>query len=445
MRGRFRRPVVFSGDAVETKPWQPYLPYDAVSCRYNEIGTKGHNRSFFVAHLLEALKRRLGRWFLKPMFRLEMGRIFMLPSEAGGSLTEMQVEALRKEIPGLPGISSVSPGFLVANTPEAIFACVEKHFPALHAAYAAAVAEGERTYAVRVNRMDKRFPLRSAELEVEFARRLLKAYPDLRVDLRHAGLRIEIDIRTERTFISCERIAGAGGLPTGSAGGVLAMLSGGFDSPVACYEMMRRGCNVDFLTFHSSPYTPPATLTKVAGLVRKLNEYQKRGRFVAINLAPFQKAVRDNCDEKYRTVLYRRAMVRLAAAVASYFGDLAVVTGDNLGQVASQTLENLSTIGAATRMMILRPLLTWDKLDILEAAERIGTERLSKEEVPDSCTVFAPKFPATRTTVEELLAEEAKLPLAQLLCECLSKCTLHNALTLAEHPFPEILAAPLES
>ncbi|MBO7742070.1 MAG: tRNA 4-thiouridine(8) synthase ThiI, partial [Victivallales bacterium] len=345
--------------------WLPYLPYNGVTCRYNEIGTKGRNRQFFVRHLVEGLGRRLSRWFGAPRFSMEHGRIFMLPEEKGSRITPEQLDALRSEVPGLPGISSVSPGFLIPATPEDIEKKVMEIFPVLYQAFAAAVPEGERSYAMRVNRVDKEFPLRSADMERAFAERILSAHPDLHLDLKHAALCIEVDIRKGRAFISCERISGAGGLPTGSAGGVLAMLSGGFDSPVACFEMMRRGCNVDFITFHSSPYTPPETVTKVASLVRRMNTFQKRGRFVAVNLLPFQKAVRDFCQEKFRTVLYRRAMVRLSAVVARYFGDLALVTGDNLGQVASQTLVNMSVIQNASSMMILRPLLTFDKLDIM--------------------------------------------------------------------------------
>ncbi|MBP5300038.1 MAG: hypothetical protein J6Y80_01410, partial [Victivallales bacterium] len=220
---------------------------------------------------------------------------------------------------------------------------------------------------------------------------------------------------------------------------VLALLSGGFDSPVACYEMMRRGCNVDFITFHSAPYTPPATITKVCGIVRKLNEFQKRGRLVAVNLLPLQKAIRDACEDRHRTVLYRRCMTRLATVVARHFGDQALVTGDNLGQVASQTLANLDVISNATPMLILRPLLTYDKLDIMGAADRIGTAALSLEKVPDSCTVFAPEHPATNAHLDAILADEAKLNLLEGLRACLRQTVIMNATTYAEHPFSELL------
>ena len=418
--------------------WQPYLPYNAVSCRYSEIGTKGRNRSFFVRRLTTALHRRLARWFGNPRFVLEEGRIFMLPEGKDAVLTPEQLAALRAEIPGLPGIASVSPGFLLEPELPTLESCILETFPKVYEAFVANFPPEERTYTMRANRSVKTFPMRSAELERHFAERLLPGR-GLTLDLRGGNLRIEVDIRAKRAFVDYERIEGPGGLPTGSAGSVLALLSGGFDSPVACYEMMRRGCNVDFITFHSSPYTPPATITKVCGIVRKLNEFQKRGRLVAVNLLPVQKAIRDACEDRHRTVLYRRCMTRLATVVARHFEDTALVTGDNLGQVASQTLANLDVISRATPMLILRPLLTYDKLDIMRAAERIGTAALSLEKVPDSCTVFAPENPATNAHLDAVLADEAKLDLPRLLRECLRNTVIMNALTYSEHPFVELL------
>ena len=418
--------------------WQPYLPYNAVSCRYSEIGTKGRNRGFFVQRLTTALHRRLARWFGNPRFVLEEGRIFMLPEGKDAVLTPEQLAALRAEIPGLPGIASVSPGFLLEPDLPTLESCILETFPKVYEAFVANFPPEERTYTMRANRSVKTFPMRSAELERHFAERLLPGR-GLTLDLRGGNLRIEVDIRAKRAFVDYERIEGPGGLPTGSAGSVLALLSGGFDSPVACYEMMRRGCNVDFITFHSSPYTPPATITKVCGIVRKLNEFQKRGRLVAVNLLPVQKAIRDACEDRHRTVLYRRCMTRLATVVARHFEDTALVTGDNLGQVASQTLANLDVISRATPMLILRPLLTYDKLDIMRAAERIGTAALSLEKVPDSCTVFAPENPATNAHLDAVLADEAKLDLPRLLRECLRNTVIMNALTYSEHPFVELL------
>ena len=424
--------------------WVPYLRYNALACRYCEIGTKGRNRASFERHLREALERSLSAVFPQLKFLYDHGRIFITFGGHDSYLTQDQLDFLRREIPGLPGVASLSPGFLIDCTPEALHKAIMTSFPEVLAAFKAAEPdESKWTYTMRVNRANKNFPVRSADLERAYARELLPGN-GLKIDLNHGALRIDVDIRYQHIFVDYERIAGPGGLPTGSGGGVLALLSGGFDSPVACYEMMRRGCNVDFVTFHSSPYTPPATLTKVCGLVRQLNTFQKRGRLVAINLLPLQKAIRDNCTEKNRTVLYRRGMVRLAAHVARYFGDEALVTGDNLGQVASQTLRNLGIIDIATPMLILRPLLTFDKLDIIAKAEEIGTRHLSEEQVPDSCTVFAPSNPSTKAQLFAVEADEAKLDLPALLNECLEGTVIMNATTFAEYKFTELLKTPMQ-
>lgn len=423
--------------------WQPALPYNALSCRYCEIGTKGRNRQSFEKHLCEAVQRRLAPVFGELKFIFEHGRIF-ITAKCGGTFDQTHLAFLRRQIPALPGISSLSPGFLLPRNAEALHTCITAHFPAVLAAFSAAVPPGgQRTYTMRVNRSDKHFPLHSEELERAYAKELLPG-SGLQIDLNHGNLRIDVDIRRNHIFVDFERIPGAGGLPTGSSGAVLGLLSGGFDSPVACYEMMRRGCNVDFITFHSAPYTPPATLTKVCNLAVRLNEYQKRGRLVAVNLLPLQKAVRDSCSEKNRTVLYRRAMVRLASHVAAHFHDEALVTGDNLGQVASQTLRNMDLINRASPVLILRPLLTFDKLDIIAKADEIGTRAISEEQVPDSCTVFAPSSPATRAQLFAVEADEARLDLPALLRQCLAGTVIMNAATYAEYPFAELLDEPLK-
>jgi thiamine biosynthesis protein ThiI len=288
---------------------------------------------------------------------------------------------------------------------------------------------------MRARRSDKSFPLTSEEIEKHFAARLLSRFPELEIDLKHADLIVEVEIRRRRAFVSFERIAGAGGLPSGTSGNVLTLLSGGFDSPVASYEMMRRGCHVDFLTFHSSPYTPPATLEKVTELVRQLNMYQKKGCLGACNLVEAQKAIRDKCLSKHRTVLYRRMMMRIAETVADGLKALAIVTGDNLGQVASQTLTNMSIISNVTRKMLLRPLLTFDKLQIISIADTIGTSAISARNVPDSCTVFAPDNPTTMADLQKIIEDEQHLDIPALLQQCLEKTCFLNPKTLFEHPW----------
>lgn len=418
--------------------WLPDLPCNAILCRYNEIGTKGRNRSLFIEQLCLALRRQLHE-LGELRLQLQRSRIVLHPPDGRDCFTPADLEHLRRTIPGVAGIASVSPGFLVQPDTEAILATLDTHFETLHQAFRQRRDDSPATYAVRVNKSDPSFPLSSLELELQCAARYLPDRPDLRLDLSHPAFLIEIEIRRPFAFICCERIQGPGGLPSGSSGRVLALLSGGFDSPVACYRMMRRGCQVDFVTFHSSPYTPPALLTKVAGIVRQLNLYQRRGRLAAVNLLPAQEAIRDLCQGRYRTILYRRLMLRLATVVARNFRDKALVTGDNIGQVASQTLENLAVINTASELLVLRPLLACDKLEIMNQAEKIGTYELSCENVPDSCTVFAGPSPATRALLTHILREEARLNIPDLMRACLLQANIINPLADNHHPFSERL------
>ncbi|MFA6815308.1 MAG: tRNA uracil 4-sulfurtransferase ThiI [Lentisphaeria bacterium] len=421
-------------------PWQPFLPYNAILCRYNEIGTKGRNRGFFEERLCQMLQKRLASI---GKFRIiyDSGRIFLLPMGEKTCLTKEDVALCRQMIPTIAGVSSISPGFYLEPTLDAVEGCVCRYFSEVCEAYIAANTpdqNGEYSYAMRARRSNKEFSMTSEELERYFAEKLLSDHPELSLDLRHAGMVVEVEIRRKRAFVSFERIAGPGGLPSGSGGCVLALLSGGFDSPVACYQMMRRGCSVDFLTFHSSPYTPPATVTKVCTIVRKLNQFQKPGKLLSINLLPAQKAVRDLCRSRFRTILYRRFMIRIANVVTQKLGCQAIVTGDNLGQVASQTMENMATISQAAEFMVLRPLLTFEKLETMELARKIDTFDISSEDVPDSCTVFAPARPSTMADPEAIYEDERGLDIPSLMTKCLKSAVLINATTGRERPMPEL-------
>ena len=416
--------------------WQPSLPYNAFLCRYNEIGTKGRNRVRFEEQLADGLQRSLAPIGpLRVIF--EHGRIILQPKDGREPLDAAGLALLRQRVPGIAGVSSISPGFLVKPTLAAIEEVIENSFPAVCEAFLAQDPPPVPSYAMRARRSDKRFPMDCQQVETHFARTLLPRYPQLHLDLKNANFVVEVEIRKLRAFVSYERIDGPGGLPAGSSGRVLALLSGGIDSPVACFQMMRRGCMVDYITFHSEPYTPPAYITKLCGIARKLNDYQRRGRLVTVNLLPAQLAIRDHCRSRHRTVLYRRFMLRIASIVARAFNAEALVTGDNIGQVASQTLSNMAVINAATDMMVLRPLLTFEKLETTDIAQRIGTFALSIEDVPDTCTVFAPDDPATATELDRIREDEQNIDIDALLAECLQQTFIVNPRSFSQHPFNE--------
>ena len=195
---------------------------------------------------------------------------------------------------------------------------------------------------------------------------------------------------------------------------------------------------MDYVTFHSTPYTPPALIAKVARLAEVLNDFQGKGQLFAANLLPAQRMIRDTCRSRYRTVLYRRFMVLIANRIADWTTASALLTGDNLGQVASQTLPNMAVIDAASERMIIRPLVAYDKQDTVALAARIGTLEGSKEEVPDSCTVFAPTDPCTSSTLRAIEREEARLDVPALVEECLAQTARVDLRTLAETPWGQL-------
>ncbi len=420
----------------------PDLAYNALACRYNEIATKGANRGYFEGLLVRGIKLHL-RGLGRLCATREMGRIFLV-KPGNAPFQPADLERIRREAPRIAGLSSISPGYLL--DPKVTLARLEEvvdaSFGAVYdAACAAAPDGGQVGYRTRVNRASKWFPMTSNELEIQITDRLLPRYPQLKVDLKHPDFTLGIDLRLDgRAFIFYERIEGPGGLPASSAGRMLALLSGGIDSPIACHQMMMRGTSMDYVTFHSAPYTPPGLVRKVAGIVDVLNLAQQDGILYAVNMGEAQKAFRDQCEPRLRTILYRRLMVRIAAVIARFRHAEGLVTGDNLGQVASQTLPNLSVVGQATRMMILRPLIAWNKQDTMDLARQIGTYDLSCEAIPDSCTVFMPDHPATATTVSEIAAEEAKVDMPALLRQCLEETVVVDTESLTTRQEPGLRA-----
>ena len=395
-------------ESLEPHPCDSAVQPDALLLRYDEIAMKGRNRARFERLLIRRTRARIDSES-ELDFQRQRGRIWVV-SRSGGPLGQDVLDAARDCAQRIFGLSSLSPGLLVDPSLEALEQAVDRIFPSLYAQAAQHIpAEEPFRYAMRMRRHGNGFGMSSREVEIHFADRLLQAHPRLKVDLRHPDLCIEVEVRPNRAFVSWERIAGPGGLPVGCSGTVLAMISGGIDSPVACRQMMKRGCRVHFVTFHSAPYTPPETVEKVVRLAKILNHYQDDGRLFAVNLLPFQKLVRDRCREKFRTVLYRRMMMRMSCWIAERLHAGSLVTGDCLGQVASQTLRNLNTVERVADRLVLRPLIGYDKKEIVAIAREIGTLEASNLDVPDSCTVFAPSSPTTGAQPHQLEHEERHL------------------------------------
>jgi len=377
---------------------------DALLVRWGEIGLKGGNRHEFLARLGKNLRHALQPWPGCEVTELQ-GR-FLATIGAHG---RPALDAVARVF----GVTSVSPARRVEPTIAALSAA---------AADAAATAVAQRpvaTFRIKTNRADKRIPLPSIEVDRTLGGAVLARVPSLRVALDDPDLVIGVELREEGSFLYHERFAGPGGLPVGSIGRALALLSGGIDSPVAAWLAMKRGLALEALFLHSEEFTGLAATAKVKELARHLSRSAPRFALHLVPFAPVQVAIKEACDASDRTLLYRRMMHRIAVAIARRERQEALVAGDNLGQVASQTLENLALTAAASELPLLRPLLTFDKEETIALAKRIGTFEISIRPALDCCTVFQPPRPRIRGDAADLLRQEARLDVAGLVARAL--------------------------
>jgi thiamine biosynthesis protein ThiI len=301
-------------------------------------------------------------------------------------------------------VASAALAYRVVSTVDAMKAAV------------AELVEGRHFESFRISarRAFKTYPMTSVELNRELGAFVL-GRAATRVDLRQPKLEIHVEVMPAETFVYVDPEPGPGGLPVGASGTVAALLSGGIDSPVAAWRMMKRGCRVVFVHFHSVPYLPPTSQEKARALVERLTQWQYDSTLVLVPFGEIQREVVLTVPPPARVVIYRRLMVRIAEAVARKHGAVALATGESLGQVASQTLSNIARIDEAATMPILRPLIGMDKLEITEEARRLGTFEISIEPDADCCTLFVPKHPATRMSEHEVGAIETRLETPRLV------------------------------
>ncbi len=382
--------------------------YNAIICRYHEIAIKGNNRRVFEQQLIRNMRSALST-IENLKIRAVRGRIWLeLPERKPFDGNEINL--IKDKLQFMFGLESFSPAILTPVDIEAIKNALDSVADSVFNPF---FQKKKRvSFRIRARRSNKKFPLCSKDVEIQLATVIGDKYDEQNIFVHlddGADITVGCEIRDEFAIIFFDSFHSGGGLPTGSNAPVLALLSGGIDSPVAALMTMKRGSAVGFMSFHSDPYTPPETTGKVRAIGEYLNGFQPPQKHFFVNLSPIQKMIRDCCDPQYRTILYRRMMFRIAECVAEKYGFHALLTGESLGQVASQTVENMSVINNATSMLVLRPLVGMDKLETIRLAEKYRTFELSKVQVPDSCTVFLPSSPATRSDVPRLEAEEAKL------------------------------------
>jgi len=364
--------------------------------RYSEIFLKSPPVFRRLEDLLIANIKRVLRG---KKFRLEKGRgrIFIYTPKP---------QSLSKKLKYVFGIYSFSPAFCLKTTsPLKIKKFVKE-------TYEKEIGENQ-SFALRVRSDEKNS---SQKLATEVGKEI-----ERKVDLSSPDKEIFIEVKEGKTYIFDEVIRGLGGMPVGSSGSVLSLISGGIDSPVACWMMMKRGCRVNFVHFHSFPLVSKKSYFKTKTLCRILSKYQGRAKIYFVPFAPIQTWLKTNIFNKYLVIFYRRLMLKIAQEIAKKQNIKVLTTGESLAQVASQTLDNLAVIGQAVKIPVLRPLIGFDKEEIVGLAKEIGTYETSIEYQEDCCSLFVPRHPATKASLEKILEEEKKIPLENMIKEALDK------------------------
>lgn len=377
------------------------MNYDRILIRYGEISTKGRNRHQFVERLRRSIKEALSAY---SNIKIQAGRdrtYILLNGENSAGI----IEKLRK----IFGIQSFSPALKVDRDIEKMKCAAIDLFTNLY--------KGNQTFKISAKRADRSFEYNTDDINQILGAYILENFPGIKVDVRNPDIDLQVEIRSEAAYLSSETIKGAGGLPVGSSGKAMLMLSGGIDSPVAGFLSMKRGMEIEAVHFFSPPYTSERAKQKVIDLVKKLSE---TAGSLTLHIVPFtkaQEAVRKQIPENYLMTTTRRLMLQITDEIRHKHGGLAIVTGESLGQVASQTLESMYTINEVTNTPVLRPLITMDKTDIIKIAHEIDTHDISIRPFEDCCTIFVPAAPKTKPKREKINFYESFLDLEPFIKE----------------------------
>lgn len=388
----------------------------AVLIRYGEVALKGGNRHHFERILMRRIKEKVSD-LMDPDIKSKGGLLIMDITKEINDLNETKkndfLGRLRSKLLSVFGIDSISFALITKPNLSYIIDAAPGFVEQLRRDRAI------NTFKVEAKRSDKSFPAKSPEIASKVGAGILKAVKNISVDVHNPDLIVNVNVRNENAYIYEDRIRGQGGLPLGACGKGLLLLSGGIDSPVAGFLMARRGMSISAVHFNSYPYTSKRALDKVMRLKDQLAEYVGNFDVRTVNLLPAQMAIRSKAPENEGTILTRRFMIRIANIIAEEVHANALITGESLGQVASQTAESLAVTDAAANLPILRPLIAYDKRDIIGIAKDIGCYDISIEPFEDCCTVFLPKHPVTKPRLENILRSEEKLDISGLLQEVL--------------------------
>ncbi|MFD1548261.1 tRNA uracil 4-sulfurtransferase ThiI [Levilactobacillus fuyuanensis] len=405
------------------------MEYSEIMVRYGELSTKGKNKKDFIKQLGQNVRKALGT-FEGIEVKAQHDRLHV-------TLNGADSDAVMKRLKGVFGIENFSPSVKVAKDIDEIkqtaIAMVKEVF------------KPGMTFKINTRRQDKEFQYDTYQMNEIMGSTLLEAIPELTVKMKHPDLELRVEVRMNGVYLSGETIQGAGGLPVGTGGKAVMMLSGGIDSPVASYYALRRGVKIDMVHFYSPPYTSEQALAKAKELTARLAGYSGGIQFIQVPFAKIQETIKEKVPEGYLMTVQRRLMLRLTAAIAEKRHAKGIFNGESLGQVASQTLESMAAINDVTSMPILRPLLSMDKTEIIKVAEDIDTYDLSILPYEDCCTIFTPPAPKTHPDLEKSRKYEGYIDVEGLMKEALDGIVISeirpgdNYLNQNEDVFAELL------
>ena len=385
---------------------------EIILIKNGELALKGLNRSTFEDILIKNIRKRI-----KPLgefeYRKEQSTVAVVPME-----DYIDMDEVSDRISRVFGIAAYSRALQVGKDMDVIL----KNAPV----YLAEQLKNAKTFKVEGKRSDKKFPLKSPEISAEVGGAILSAFPHLRVDVKNPEILVTIEIREKFAFIRGNQTKGAGGMPTGTAGKSSILISGGIDSPVAAYMMAKRGLVLNAIHFASPPYTSPQSEEKVHNLLRQVSRYSGNITLFTVGFTEIQEEIRDKCPEDLFTLIMRRFMMRIAQRIAEKEESKALITGESLGQVASQTLNALACTDAVVSMPVFRPLIGLDKEEIIKVSRRIDTFDISIEPYEDCCTVFTPKHPKTKPQISVLENAEKALDVEALINRAIENTTIKN-------------------
>ncbi len=387
--------------------------------KLGEIVLKGANKRQFENKLRQNIRRRMRAYGNFDVYIMQ-STVYVQPMD-----DEADVEGAWEACGSIFGVVSLCRCRPCEKNLDAIFQAVEE--------YLGDDLDCAKSFKVESKRSDKTFPLTSIGISQEIGGRLAEAHPDCLVDVHHPEYVVYVEVRDMAAYVHGPALPGAGGLPTGVGGRAMCLLSGGIDSPVAAYMMAKRGVEIECVHFFSYPYTSQLAKDKVIELARLVTKYSGRMTLNIVSFTKIQEAIRDNCPEEFFTLIMRRFMMEISQRIGKDHGCGALITGENLGQVASQTMEAMAVTGAVVDVPIFMPLVGMDKEEIVTIARKIGTMETSILPYEDCCTVFTPKHPKTKPTLGQLLNAERKLDREVLIQDALASV---EKLTIKYHEEP---------